>query len=189
MTETDADIDFRQIVPRLGSKSDAFEELCCQLARRAKDEPFQRLHGAGGDGGIEGYLDTPGGRLGWQAKYVFRVNSLITQADKSLNTALSLHPELTRFFLCFPFDLTGRTARRGRSGTEKMNDWKTGREEAARGSGRRLTIEVWSASKICSLLLTHDASGGLRYYFFLITTQAKRNLSSRSGIGGVLSAT
>ena len=26
-------------------------------------------------------------------------------------------------------------------------------------------------------------------YFFLITTQAKRNLSSRSGIGGVLSAT
>ena len=166
MTDTDADIDFRQIVPRLGGTSDAFEELCCQLARRAKGEPFQRLHGAGGDGGIEGYLDTPGGRLGWQAKYVFSVNSLKTQADRSLNTALCLHTELTRFFLCFPFDLTGPTARRGRSGTEKMHDWKTDREEAARASGRRLTIEVWSASKIRSILLTHDASGGLRYYFF-----------------------
>ena len=29
----------------------------------------------------------------------------------------------------------------------------------------------------------------LSAYVFLITTQAKRNLSSRSGIGGVLSAT
>ena len=77
MTEMDTDIDFMQIVPRLGSRSDAFEELCCQLARRATGEPMQRLHGAGGDGGIECYLDTPGGRLGWQAKYVFRVDNLM----------------------------------------------------------------------------------------------------------------
>ena len=166
MTEMDTDIDFMQIVPRLGSRSDAFEELCCQLARRATGEPMQRLHGAGGDGGIECYLDTPGGRLGWQAKYVFRVDNLITQADRSLNTALRIHPGLTRFYLCFPFDLTGPTARRGRSGTEKVNDWKTDREEAARASGRQLTIEIWSASEIRSLLLTHDASGGLRYFFF-----------------------
>ena len=162
----DTDVDFTQIVPRLGSKSNAFEELCCQLARRVMDQPLQRLHGAGGDGGIECYLDTQEGRWGWQAKYVFKVDRLIAQAEQSLTTALRIHPELTRFLLCFPFDLTGPTARRGRSGTEKMNDWTTGREEAARGSGRQLTIEVWSASEIRSLLLKHDTSGGLRHFFF-----------------------
>ena len=166
MNEVDSDVDFTQIIPRLGSRSNAFEELCCQLARREMDQPLQRLHGAGGDGGIECYLDVQEGRWGWQAKYVFKVNSLIAQAEQSLNTALHIHPELNRFFLCFPFDLTGPTARRGRSGTEKVNEWKTGREEAARGSGRQLTIEIWSASEIRSHLLRHDASGGLRHFFF-----------------------
>ena len=166
MNEMDSDVDFTQIIPRLGSGSNAFEELCCQLARREMDQPLQRLHGAGGDGGIECYLDVQGGRWGWQAKYVFKVDSLIAQAEHSLNTALHIHPELLRFFLCFPFDLTGPTARRGQSGTEKVNDWKTGREEAAQGSGRQLTIEIWSASEIRSLLLRHDASGGLRHFFF-----------------------
>ena len=162
----DTDVDFTQIVPRLGSKSNAFEELCCQLARRVMDQSLQRLHGAGGDGGIECYLDTQEGRRGWQAKYVFKVDKLLAQAEQSLTTALRTHPELTRFSLCFPFDLTGPTARRGRSGTEKVNDWKIGREEAARDSGRQLTIEVWPASEIRSLLLDHDTSGGLRHFFF-----------------------
>ena len=166
MNEMDSDVDFTQIIPRLGSRSNAFEELCCQLARREMDQSLQRLHGAGGDGGIECYLDVQEDRWGWQAKYVFKVKSLIAQADKSLNTALRIHPELTRFFLCFPFDLTGPTARRGRSGTEKVNDWKTNREEAALGCGRQLTIEIWPASEIRSLLFRHDASGGLRYFFF-----------------------
>ena len=166
MTKMDNDIDFAQIVPRLGGRSNAFEELCCQVARRVMDEPLHRLHGAGGDGGIECYVDGPEGRWGWQAKYVFKVDNLITQADRSLNTALRIHPELTRFYLCFPFDLTGPTARRGRSGTEKVNDWKTRREAAAQCDGRQLTIEVWSASEIRSLLLRHDASGGLRHFFF-----------------------
>lgn len=166
MTKMDDDINFAQIVPRLGSKSNAFEELCCQVARRTIDEPLHRLYGAGGDGGIECYVDGPDDRWGWQAKYVFSVDDLITQADGSLNTALRIHPELTRFYLCFPFDLTGPTARQGRSGTEKVNDWKTRREAAARCEGRQLTIEVWSASEIRSLLLRHDASGGLRHFFF-----------------------
>ena len=66
-----SEIDFKQIIPRLGSKSAAFEEICCQLARCEDETNFQRLLGAGGDGGIECYRDTSEGRLGWQAKYVF----------------------------------------------------------------------------------------------------------------------
>jgi len=75
------DIDFAQIVPRGGSRHDAFEELCCQLARKTDpgNDTFVRLHGAGGDGGVECFLDlSDGSRVGWQAKYVFDVKKTDT---------------------------------------------------------------------------------------------------------------
>lgn len=166
MTSFDTEIDFRQIIPRLGSKTEAFEEVCCQLARRVADGEFHRLRGAGGDGGIECYVDTPEGRCGWQAKYVFTPDALIRQAGKSLATALTVHPNLTRFVLCFPFDLTGPTVRHGRSGTEKLADWRNEQEEAARNDGRQLVIELWPLSTLRTHLLDHDPSGGMRHYFF-----------------------
>ena len=166
MTDLDTDMDFKQIIPRLGSKTEAFEEVCCQLARRSADGDFHRLHGAGGDGGIECYVDTPDGRCGWQAKYVFTTDALIRQASKSLTTARAVHPTLARFVLCFPFDPTGPTSRRGRSGTEKLNDWRSEQEDAARSNGRQLVIEVWSLSTLRELLLDHDPFGGLRFFFF-----------------------
>ena len=166
MTDLDTDIDFKQINPQLGSKIEAFEEICCQLAHRTANGDFRRLHGAGGDGGIECYADTPDGRCGWQAKYVFTLDALIRQATESLATALAVHPTLTRFVLCFPFNPTGPTARRGRSGTEKLDDWKKKQEEAAHDNGRKLHIEMWPLATLRSLLLDHDPSGGLRYFFF-----------------------
>ena len=39
------------------------------------------------------------------------------------------------------------------------------------------------------ILLSRVKTDRRKAYFYLITTQAKRNLSSRSGIGGVRSAT
>lgn len=163
------DLDFRQIIPRLGGDREAFEELCCQLARRYLPESvrFTRLNGAGGDGGVECFADLPDGdRLGWQAKYVFDVGPLIRQVDLSLNTALSIHPTLTKYIVCFPFDPTGPTIREGQSGIEKLEDWRRRCHEHAAANNRRLEIELWSASKLRSLLLEQDTSGGLRLYFF-----------------------
>ena len=141
------DIDFRHIVPRCGSQREAFEELCCQLAHRTvpKNVPYVRLHGAGGDGGVECFADCPdGNREGWQAKYVFDIGSLLKQATGSLSTALKIHPTLTRYVICFPFDLTGPTGRRGLSGQEKFNNWRKREEQKAVKEGRRLTIEAWA---------------------------------------------
>ena len=160
------DIDFKQIIPRLGSKSASFEELCCQLARREINEPTTRLHGAGGDGGVECYVDTEEGRIGWQAKYTFRIDNLLKQSNKSLDAALQLHPTLSRFILCFPFDLTGPTARPGLSGTEKFANWQRDRQQRAACAGRHLTIEAWPAFELRKLLLDQDVSGGLRHFFF-----------------------
>jgi hypothetical protein len=163
------DFDFRQIVPHCGGQREAFEELCCQLAHRtlAQDAFYVRLRGAGGDGGVECFADLPDGhRVGWQAKYVFDIDALITQAAKSLATALHIHPTLTRYIVCFPFDLTGPTARPGLSGYEKFDNWRRASEQSAADGGRQFTIEAWPVSRLRSLLLDFDTSGGIRAFFF-----------------------
>lgn len=162
-------IDFHQITPRSGGQAEAFEELCCQLAARQlhPDTPFVRLRGAGGDGGVECFSDLlNSGRRGWQAKYVFNIGSLLTQVDDSLDTALAVHPTLSEFIICFPFDLTGPTARKGKSGHEKFQAWKSARERAARKCGRKLKVDIWPAAKLRRLLIDYDSSGGLRAFFF-----------------------
>lgn len=163
------DIDFRQIAPQCGGQREAFEEFCCQLASRTvpEDATYTRLHGAGGDGGVECFADLPdGNRVGWQAKYVFKIDSLLTQATKSLTTALNIHPTLTQYVICFPFDLTGPTARRGLSGTEKFDNWRKKQEQKVVAEGRQLTIKAWPAFKLRELMLEHDLSGGIREFFF-----------------------
>lgn len=160
------DIDFKKIIPRLGNRYAAFEELCCQLARRTCEQPVIRPDGTGGDGGIECYSDTAAGRRGWQAKYVFQIDRLIKQADTSLKTALDKHPELTQFTVCFPFNPSGSKSKRGKNGIEKLKEWKNKSEKQAKENGRILTIETWSDFTITNLLLDHDHSGGIREYFF-----------------------
>ncbi|MCW5213421.1 hypothetical protein VU04_10985, partial [Desulfobulbus sp. TB] len=163
------DIDFKQIVARCGSQHDAFEELCCQLAHRTlpEDAHYSRFHGAGGDGGVESLADfSDGKQVGLQAKYVFDIGSLITQATKSLATALKIHPELTQYIVCFPFDLTGPTGRKGLSGQEKFDNWRRKQKEQAAATGSQLSITGWPAFKLRDLLLEHDASGGIREFFF-----------------------
>lgn len=174
-----SDLDFKRIAPHLGSQQIAFEELCCQLA--AKNRPvgskFDRFYGAGGDGGVECIATlTDNSIVGWQAKYVEDVDSLIAQAEKSLATALSIHKTLVKYVVCFPFDLTGTTGRktvRGRpakSGTDKFNEWVDAEVAAAKKNGRNLVIEKWPAHELNALVLRHDASGGIRHYFFSAVT-------------------
>lgn len=162
-------INFKEIAPHRGGQREAFEDLCCQLAHSSVSDAtsFVRLAGAGGDGGLECYVDLPDdSRMGWQAKYVFDVNSLITQATESLTTAFRIHPSLKHYIICFPFDLSGPTARRGKSGVEKLEAWRQEQVSLLLKSGREAIVEIWPASRLQSLLLEHDSSGGIRLYFF-----------------------
>ena len=96
------DVDFTHIVPRGGSQRHAFEELCCQLAHRTipGTAKYVRLHGAGGDGGVECFADLSAtDRIGWQAKYVSDIASLLDQVALSLSTALEVHPQLNRYII------------------------------------------------------------------------------------------
>jgi len=169
------DINFKDIVDRGGSKSTAFEQLCCQLARRNQNDngSFYDLNGAGGDGGLEcWYDDQSQNRTGWQAKYVFDVDSLLKQTKESLATALAVHPNLKCYIICFPFDLTGplkqqpKAKRRRKSGIEKYEDWKQKRLNEVHAMGRELEIIIWPKSSLIEKLITLDISGGIREFFF-----------------------
>lgn len=165
----DLDLNFEQIIPRCGSKRDAFEELCCQLARRTLTDTtnFVRLRGAGGDGGVECFADTSEGtRIGWQAKYVFNIDSLLSQVSTSLSTALEIYPKLRDYIICIPFDLTGPTGRSKRSALQRFKDWQQRHQSRAIENGRTITIKIWTESHLRSLLLDYDTSGGMREFFF-----------------------
>ena len=160
------DINFEAIAPASGGQYAAFEELCCQLARRSiQPLQFVRLRGDGGDGGIEGYVELSDGKRVWQAKYVFDPSRLVRQASTSFRTALKNHPDLRSFVLCFPFDPTGKT-RRGQGGVQKLDDWRTSELQNAEKNGRDIQIELWSASELRARIIEHDVSGGLRSFFF-----------------------
>jgi hypothetical protein len=190
-------IDFSKIAARLGSQSNAFEELCSQIARRTcpTDGSFQRFRGAGGDGGVECILQhLDGSIIGWQAKFVFDVEGLIAQAKDSLQTALSIHEKLKKYIICFPFDPTGKTGRKTKKGapaqseTEKLEKWIREAVKKANDDGRTLTIELWPATALQSLLLEHDVSGGVRHYFFyetiLSTNWFKNHLTAALNAAG-----
>ncbi len=115
-------------------------------------------------------INTNGSATGWQTKYVFNIGGLLKQAQLSLEAALSIHADLTCYVVCFPFDLTGKTGRKGKSQTEKFDEWVSKAEANAKIRGRAMTIERRSAHEIQDLILANDSSGGLRHYFFSATT-------------------
>lgn len=171
-----SDINFKNIIPRGGSQTKAFEELCTQLAPKTlqDSEIFERYHGDGGDGGVECIAKSGDGPvIGWQSKFVFDIDDLIKQASSSLTTAIKVHPTLKKYIVCFPFDVTGQTGRmnsKGRpaqSGSVKLENWiKKSLLEAKAGGAVLEKIEVWPANRLIALLLQHDASAGIRTYFF-----------------------
>jgi hypothetical protein len=192
-----AEINFKSIAARSGSQSNAFEEFCSQLARRTwpPGSSFERFRGAGGDGGVECVARLQEGSVtGWQAKFVFDVDALITQTNESLQTALSIYKDLKRYIFCFPFDPTGKTGRITKSGrpakseSQKINDWIAKATSKAKAAGRNLLLEYWPANKLQALLLEHDASGGIRQYFFsetiLSTDWFKNHLGAARKVAG-----
>lgn len=163
-------IDLWEIVPRLGSQDESFEEFCCQLARHEQRIPanstFTRLRGTGGDGGVECYFVLPDGtEWGWQAKFV-DFAGLKASLDKSIKTALVTHPRLRKYIICIPFDLTGPTRGKGKSQKEKFDAYRDEWEKYAIRKKIRCEFELWSASDLLERLNSIDPGGGRRSFWF-----------------------
>ncbi len=170
-------IDFGRIIPRNGSQANAFEEFSCQIAKRHSGIPqgseFIRLRGAGGDGGVECFWRLSNGEeWGLQAKYMFDLAKAKAALDESVATAIKLHPRLTRYTICLPFDLTGPTGRKAKNGQQKKSqldrfeEYRMGWESAAQAVGLSMKVFLATPAILLDELLSFDPDGGrLRYWF------------------------
>lgn len=165
-------INWRNIRVHNNSRNNAFEELVCQLARHDppdNNKNFSRLGTP--DGGVECFWkmvdDT---EICWQAKYVFNVEDLISQADQSIKAAMKNHPTMIKYVIAAPFNLpdphyTGKTGRPVKSAktkwSEKVKQW----EKELSAEGNLLAVELWDESYLNDLL-TKPQNEGLRYYWF-----------------------
>lgn len=165
-------IDFANIRSERGGQDEAFEEFCCHVAKRQlKSLPagtkFVRLHGKGGDGGVECLLVRPdGSKWGWQAKYVFKMDTALRLLDKSVDTALKTHTELYRYTVCLPFDPSGRTAKRKGSGIASFDRHRAKWKAQAKDSAMSVDFELWSRSHLSSEVLKMDGAAGRVQYWF-----------------------
>lgn len=167
-------LDFAKINPFDGGQRASFEELLCQLAQREKfpdGSYYRRVEGAGGDGGVEAYWTLPTGKkVGYQAKYFLRAGDIDwSQIDKSVLQAIATHPELEKYVVGLPCDLTDKRAKArkdSKSGWEHWEKHKAGWEKAALANGiTQIDFVAWPKSEITAKLIGNGAEG-LREFFF-----------------------
>lgn len=164
-------LDFKKLNILFSSIEESFEEFCCQLAFEFEEVPenskYYRFKGAGGDGGVECIWELLNGKVwGWQAKYVFDFENLKRQLYKSVETALSNYPNLERYFICIPFNLTGRTGK-GEGQKEKfeklIENWK---KEIEDQRVKNVDFVLWDKTVLLnSLLNSKNADAKIKVWF------------------------
>lgn len=168
--------DFTRIIAGAAGRRETFEELVCQIARRVPPDgsaEFRRIHGAGGDGGVEAvWLLKNGEEVGYQAKYHVTSASINWAAiDNSVEAALSTHPSMTIMIIAIACSLTGPTKRRTRAGASTANGWSEWDKHKVRWTanaealGRSVEFVPWTAPDL-EELLTRPATIGLSDYWF-----------------------
>ena len=171
-------IDFSQIRNHDGSQSKGFEELVCQLARLSKPEnakEFIRKDGVGGDAGVECYWKLQdGSEHAWQAKYFLKPlgSSQWSQISRSVKSALSKHPDLTKYYICLPKDRNDsrRSSTQGRQITSELDKWNQHVEKwkaIAATKSMQVEFEYWGEHEILLMLQkdTSDFAGIAKYWF------------------------
>ena len=165
-------INWRTIRVHNQSQNNAFEELVCQFAKHNPPNDSKEFNRLGTpDGGVECYWKLNNGKeIGWQAKYVFSVEDLISQIDKSIKTAIKNHPNMNKYIVAAPFNLpdpqyTGKAGRPIKSAKTKWREKVAYWKEELSTEGNTVEIELWDESYLNDLLI-NPINEGLRYYWF-----------------------
>lgn len=149
----------------------AFEALCNQLFENwCKKEysssltSFTVVNGAGGDGGVESYAQlSDGTMIGLQAKWFMSSisDSQFTQIKSSIITAITVRPQITRYIVCIPRDLSSQTQKK--KNTEDQG-WKT-LVASIKASCPELSVELWTDFRLTQELQNAETAGIHRYWF------------------------
>ena len=165
-------IEFSKINSFDAGQRESFEELICVLAKREAPEnatTFQRIEGSGGDGGVEAIWNMEGGgKIGFQSKFFLKLeSSQWSQIDKSVKRALEVHPELKKYIIALPCNLSHKKAAVGNisSGWEKWEDRVSQWMKLAHEKDAEVKFEVWTATELRNKLLKENNSPIVEYWF------------------------
>ncbi len=152
----------------------AFESLCNQIFEEwAKAEYgdkisfFMTVRGDGGDGGVESYAElTDGTFVGLQAKWFDRLkDQQIKQIRKSIHSALKVRPQMRRYIVSLPMNLTSDKITKGGKVTQNTEEsrWSTLQEEIlTKYDG--LPLELWNEHQLITHLQRDKLQGAKRFW-------------------------
>lgn len=168
-------IQITNIKPLNGSQKEAFEELVCQIVRRTNTKnntTWRRLHGAGGDGGVEAIWVDGKANHGLQAKWFLKTGDIgWAQIEKSFKTALKIHPQLTDYHIYLACDLTGPTGRKTKSGkpakngTQLWEEFETKLLKYAATQSVNITLHLNTLSDVLTEISRPNCVGLAEFWF------------------------
>lgn len=115
---------FDAIRPWQGSTARGFEELCYQLFKSDAPEGIRAIRTGNPDGGVEWYATlADGAELGWQAKHVHDIDSLLSGMTASVRAVVSDRPKVTKLTFLISSNLDTAIGRgRRKSQRQKYDD-------------------------------------------------------------------
>ncbi|WMT40488.1 hypothetical protein RE628_25405 [Paenibacillus sp. D2_2] len=142
-------------------------ELWCNRQYGDKIKYFTVVNGAGGDGGVEAYVMLRDNTyIGVQSKWFLQALQAneISQIRGSVRTAKKVRPDIKKYIVCIPRDLSARTARTVKNSNSEADRWSALLAEM-NDEFPDLDIELWTESTLRDEL-QKDESGGIRRYWF-----------------------
>ena len=160
-------LDWTAIRPLNGSQAAGFEELCAQLARAETPAGGKFERKGAPDAGVECFCAlSDGTELGWQAKYFATLgDSQFDQLDRSVKTALSKHPSLTRYFVCVPLDRPDARIDGKKSAMERWTEHASKWQGWTRESGPIVDFVWWGSSELLERLARAEHIGRVFFWF------------------------
>ena len=158
--------DFRSLRAWRGSQHQAFEELCYQL-RDPTPDGAELVKTGNPDAGLEWYVKLRNGvQWGWQAKFTFDVDTLLTLMERSLRTVVRQRPRCRKLTFCIPFDLPDAPGKgKRKSARQKFEDRKKAwRRQILHAD--RVRIELWAAGDLLQRLVGHPSQRGIEWFFW-----------------------
>lgn len=159
----------------------AFEILCNQLFENwcheeysSSIESFSVINGSGGDGGVESLTVLKNGDfIGLQAKWFHSSISTgqITQIRNSIKTAMKTRPQIIRYIVCVPRDLSSLT---GKGKQTEENRWESLVSDM-KSEFPSLLVELWTESRLV-LELQKDSSVGIYKFWFQNSEISEENV-------------
>ena len=158
------------------TQTQAFEMLCSSLFEKYCYRTFSdnvvfctRVDGSGGDGGLESYALLKSGELiALQAKWFINSfsNNQIAQIQNSLDTALKLRPEITKYVVCIPRDLTSLRIVKGKRVSKNTQEqlWDSFITKNKK-LYNNVEIVLWNNLRITEELANTDSQGLAHFWF------------------------